>query len=232
VIRAVLFDVAGTLLELAEPVGETYARFARREGMTADADALGAAFRAAFAAARPLAFPGVEAAERRAHERDWWRSIVFAAFAAARVEGPPSSLERAFEAVFEHFSRPEAWRVFDDVRPALASLRAAGLRLGVVSNFDGRLHALLDRLALASAFDAIVLSSECGFAKPDIRIFAEALNRIGTEPAGALHVGDSDELDIRPARKVGLTALRIDRRGESGVGAIGDLRELASRVGI
>jgi putative hydrolase of the HAD superfamily len=77
-----------------------------------------------------------------------------------------------------------------------------------------------------------VLSSECGFAKPDIRIFAEALNRIGTEPAGALHVGDSDELDIRPARKVGLTALRIDRRGESGVGAIGDLRELASRVGI
>ena len=68
-IRTVLFDAVGTLFDVAEPVGETYARFARREGVLAEPRALDDAFRAAFVASTPLAFPHAEAVELPSLER-------------------------------------------------------------------------------------------------------------------------------------------------------------------
>jgi len=58
VIRAVTFDAAGTLIAPREPVGATYARIAAAHGIAADAATTAAAFRRAFAAAPPMAFPG------------------------------------------------------------------------------------------------------------------------------------------------------------------------------
>lgn len=212
-IRAILFDAVGTLFEVADPVGETYARFAKSERVSAEPRALDDAFRAAFAASTPLAFPHARAAELPSLERAWWKRVVFDAFARAHIDAPAAALERAFTGIFEHYARAAAWRVYADVEPALYRLRDRGLRLAVVSNFDARLRGLLDRLGLAPAFHAAVLSSECGFAKPDRRIFEAALCALGTSASATLHVGDSERLDRRAATEAGLAALRLDRSG-------------------
>jgi putative hydrolase of the HAD superfamily len=229
-IRAVFFDAAGTLLALREPVGETYARFALREGIGARADALERGFRVAFARAEPLAFPHVSPRKVHALEREWWRRRVNEAFRRAGAEASPRALERAFAAVFEHFATRAAWRLFADVQPALRTLGARGLRLSVVSNFDTRLVRLLEAFGVATAFDAVVLSSTSSFAKPDPRLFLAAVRESGATATTTLHVGDSERLDRRAARAAGLYALRLDRGGKPSRHVIVSLAELPGRI--
>jgi putative hydrolase of the HAD superfamily len=230
VIRSVLFDAAGTLLEVAEPVGETYARFARRHGISVDAARLDGSFRRAIRSSPPLAFADRGDVDLPRRECAWWRRVVMASFQGATADTDVSALEPVFDELFAYFATRAAWRVFADVPPAIAELRARGLRLAVVSNFDGRLRTLLADLGLGEQFDAVVLSSECGFAKPDPRIFHAALRAIDARAAATLHVGDSEELDVRAARAAGLTALRIDRSGRADADAIPDLTALAARL--
>ena len=229
-IRTVLFDAAGTLFDVAEPVGETYARFARREGVSAEPRALDDAFRAAFAGSPPLAFPHARTAELPSLERAWWKRLVFEAFSRARVDAPPAALGRAFAEVFEHYATAAAWRTYPDTKPVLRRLRDRGLRLGVVSNFDARLRRVLEGLDLAPAFEAVVFSSECGAAKPDRRIFEAALRALRSPAAAALHVGDSERLDRRAAADAGLAAVRLDRGGVASAEVVTRLDQIFERI--
>ena len=71
-----------------------------------------------------------------------------------------------FEQIYGYYERPEAWSITPGAVEALRRLRAAGVRLAVVSNFDTRLRPLLDRLGLTDLFDEIVVSAEvrlCAF---------------------------------------------------------------------
>jgi putative hydrolase of the HAD superfamily len=111
---------------------------------------------------------------------------------------------------------------FPDVRPALASLRAAGTRLVVVSNWDVSLHEVLRRVGLAELLDGIVTSAEVGVRKPAPEIFERA------GPA-RLHVGDSYAEDVVGARAAGIEPVLIRRdgsRGPPGVRTIASLEEL------
>jgi putative hydrolase of the HAD superfamily len=76
---------------------------------------------------------------------------------------------------------------------AVNSLRARGLDLAVVSNWDVALSEHLERIGAASLFTAIVTTAEAGAAKPDPAVFLLALERLGVEPARSLHVGDEPE---------------------------------------
>lgn len=229
-IRTVFFDAAGTLLQVAEPVGETYARIAGRHGVGVTPTAIGTAFRAAFAAAAPLAFPGARPAELRSLERAWWRRVVGNAFGACGV-APGPALDAAFAEIFAHFAAPRAWRVYHDVVPALEQLRRREVALAVVSNFDARLVALLEGSGLASYFSAVIASSEHGAAKPAPAIFHAALRACHAEPHSTLHVGDSLELDLRAARAAGLSAVRIDRDAAPDADTLDGLLGLLVRLG-
>jgi putative hydrolase of the HAD superfamily len=227
-IRAVSVDAAGTLFAPAEPVGETYARVARRHGIAASPATVERAFRAAFSAAPPLAFPGASPAARATHERAWWYTIVRASLQVPRAD---AAFDACAEALFAHYARAEAWHVFADVPAALAALRARGLRLVVVSNFDARLGPLLDALGLASWFDHVEHSVGAGAAKPDPRIFLAALGAIDVAPTDAVHVGDAVVDDVEGARAAGLGAVLLDRSQRrpavpAGVDVIGSLAEV------
>jgi len=108
--------------------------------MAADAAGVDARFRRAMRAAPALAFPGIEAPQRLAFERAWWTSIVATALG---VPDADPRLPPCVDPLFLRSAQADAWSVFDDVVPALQALRAHGLRLAVVSNFDGRLPGLL-----------------------------------------------------------------------------------------
>ena len=79
------------------------------------------------------------------------------------------------------------------VGDALRRLRAYGLALAVVSNWDFGLHEHLRRLGVR--VDAVVTSAEVGVRKPDPRVFLRALELLGVAPERALHIGDDAELD-------------------------------------
>ena len=98
----------------------------------------------------------------------------------------------------------------DDVRPALASLRARGLRLVVVSNANGRLHHLFERIGLIDAFDHVFDSHLEGVEKPDPRYFEIALERSGARAADTVHVGDLYYVDVVGARAAGIVPVLLD----------------------
>jgi putative hydrolase of the HAD superfamily len=209
-IRAVTFDAAGTLIAVAEPVGATYARLAARHGVHVRADDVERRFRAALAAAPPLAFPGASPVRIGTHERAWWYAVVRRALGQT-ASGPP--LDAAFDELFAYYASAVAWRVFAEAPGVLAALRAQGLRLAVVSNFDARLGPLLDALGVAPLLDAVVHSSRAGTAKPDPAIFRAALGQLGVVPGDALHVGDAPIEDVQGARGAGMRAVLVDRSG-------------------
>jgi putative hydrolase of the HAD superfamily len=123
---------------------------------------------------------------------------------------------------------------YADAAPALAKLRAAGLRLAVVSNWDCSLRAVLGELGLAAAVDAIVVSAQVGVRKPDPRIFRAALEQLRFDEGNALFVGDSLETDVLGARAAGLRAFLLDRAasapGDQEVASVSSLTELVALV--
>ena len=225
-LAAVTLDAAGTLFAPREPVGVTYARAAARHAIALDPAETGERFRAALRAAPPLAFPGVAPGPRRAAEIDWWRAVVRGSF------GPQAGargFEACFAELFDHFARPDAWRLDDDALDTLRTLRTARLRLGVVSNFDERLFAVVAGLGIAPLVDAVVPSSAHDAAKPDPRLFRAAAGLLGARPADVLHVGDDVDLDVRGALAAGCRAMLLDPAGgpaPKGVSVLRRLREL------
>ena len=71
-IQAVVFDAAGTLIRPREPIGETYARFARDFGVELPAARIEEAFERVWAAAPPNVYPGKPMAEAAVLEKRWW----------------------------------------------------------------------------------------------------------------------------------------------------------------
>jgi putative hydrolase of the HAD superfamily len=92
---------------------------------------------------------------------------------------------------------------------ALARLRAADLRLGVVSNSDGRVDEALEAAGLRRYFDVVVDSAVAGVEKPDPRIFHVALDALGVLPDEALYVGDLYDVDVVGARAAGIDAILL-----------------------
>lgn len=120
------------------------------------------------------------------------------------------------------------FELYEDAVPTMSALRALGLRLGIISNFDYRLPQLLDELGLKSAFD-FVLTSARESPKPGSAIFLKALQLAGVSAAEAWHVGDEWELDMRAAEACGLRGILLVRDGESALREstqISSLREL------
>ena len=117
------------------------------------------------------------------------------------------------EVLYQTFSDPSNYGLFDDALPALDALSSRGVRLGVISNFESWLGSMLDHLDIKGRFEVLAISGDLGWEKPDPRIFKWAMEEAGAEPHECLHVGDSPHFDAIPARQLGMTGVLIDRYG-------------------
>jgi len=182
-IDAVTIDAYGTLLELRDPVA-SLARILPGH----DRDAIERAFRA----------EAEHYVVHSLHGRDPdGLARLYAECAGVFNDTLGSSLTSA-----EYVATLDAeYGPLPGVEDALARLRALGLELAVVGNWDCRLPEHLERLGLAGHLTAIVTSAGVGAAKPDPRPFLAALEQLGVAPGRALHVGDSvaDEEGARAA---------------------------------
>lgn len=99
----------------------------------------------------------------------------------------------------------------DDVVPTVEALRALGVRLVVVSNANGKLHTMFERVGLGGRFDVVLDSHDFGVEKPDPRLFHLALEASGATAASTVHVGDFFHIDVVGARAAALAdAVLID----------------------
>jgi len=226
-LQIVFFDAAFTVIEPWPGVGAVYAREARRFGVEADPAALDNGFIAAWKAARsghsPLPY-GRDAAEARV----FWRRVVAGSFAGAGAEMPGGDY---FDAVFDLFGTGACWRTYPDVAEAVGRVRAAGLRTGLLSNFDARLHGILDDLRLRPLFDCVVISCDALVEKPDPAIFHHAMERARVAVAHeAALIGDSPSEDIAGAAAAGWHSALVDRHGRHSDGHPGAARGLVAAV--
>jgi putative hydrolase of the HAD superfamily len=172
---AVTVDAYGTLVELDRPVERLRELLAAR-GIARDEEVVRDAFHA------EVAYYSAHKVEGRdpdslADLRERCAGVFAEAAGAA-------GLER------DEFMRALVFAELPGARVGLARLRAHGLALAVVSNWDVGLHDHLDALGLTPYFATVVTSAEVGAEKPDPAIFRAALDRLGVAPERSLHVGD------------------------------------------
>lgn len=166
---------------------------------------------------------------------------VWGAFCRGFADGagaPADLLASAERRLRDAFRRPGMWSQarLDSVE-ALPLLAGADLRLGIVSNSDGTLEERLRDEGICQVGEgpgtpvtAIVDSGAVGVQKPDPEIFRIALDRVGVEPADAVHVGDSVRADVLGAEQAGVGALHFDPLGICGDEGHGHVRRLGELV--
>lgn len=188
---AVTVDGFGTLVRLLDPVPQL-ATALRERGVECEPGLVREAFAVEVAYYRPEAVSGRDPESLGALRLECTRVFLEAARAALE----PSSFVDSFMGAIAFEAMPGALET-------VAGLRARGLELAVVSNWDIGLAEHLERIGASRHFSTIVTSAEAGAAKPDPAVFGLALGRLGVEPARALHVGDEPE-DEKGARAAGL----------------------------
>ena len=233
-IHVIFFDAAETLFHIQGSVADIYLTHAVQHGFrqTSDSQAsIAQAFRRAFHDAPPPVFAATDPVKLKQCERLWWFDIVHSVF--YRV-GMFERFDEFFDQVFRVFEDPRSWALFPETRTVLTRLREEGFELGIVSNFDSRIFAVMRGLGIDGFFDSVTIASLAQAAKPAPKIFRIALEKHAIDPGEAMHVGDSVPDDVEGAAKAGLTGVLLDRSGRlqvSGCHVIRTLEELLPLVG-
>jgi len=196
--RAVLFDAAETLFTTRGSVGEIYGSVARQYGSQASPGAIQAAFVRNFRGAGPLSIED---------QKRWWKDVVYRVF---NEVGMFENFDQFFDHVYDKFRDSQGWVLFPETVEVLKELKSLGLKLGVISNFDSRIYSVMDSLGIRQFFDAITLSSETGYSKPDPEIFEAAVAALGVPASTTLLVGDSPRDEFEAGLRAGLSAIVID----------------------
>ena len=212
----VFFDVGGTLVSSSPTPADIFREAFARRGQLLDPGTVAKTLRS------PDLIVTLIQPMVRGRETDFYRSV------NARIAEHMGLREdeTALDDVHATFEREVVYRPFPEAVRTLKSLRAAGYRTGVISNFSHRLPEILEGLGLAPHLDTVTYSFEAGAEKPHPKIFKKALARAGAMPERVLMVGDSYEADYLGARRAGLHAVLLCRGGPT-PGPCPSIRSLA-----
>jgi putative hydrolase of the HAD superfamily len=201
-LKAVLFDVDFTLARPGPELGPGgYVRAGERHGLHLEP--------ARYEAARDAALVDLRRHPELEHDDEIW-----VRFTERIVRGMGGDADPAYACAVEitrAWERHENFELYDDVPDALAALRAAGLRIGLVSNSARDVREFARHHGLD--VDAGISSFHHGRTKPHASIFRAVLDLLGVEPAEAVMVGDTIADDIEGALALGMCAILLDRDG-------------------
>ena len=199
-LKAVLFDVDFTLARPGPELGpEGYVRAGARHGLTLDPTR--------YEAARDAALVDLRRHPELQHDDEIWFR-----FTERIVRGMGGDADSAYDCAVEitrGWERHENFELYDDVPETLVRLRAAGLRIGLVSNSARDVHEFARHHGLD--VDAGLSSFHHGRTKPHASIFRAVLDLLEAEPAEAVMVGDQVADDVEGALALGMRAVLLDR---------------------
>jgi putative hydrolase of the HAD superfamily len=222
---AVTIDVTGTLIHCPK-LAEIYSSVLERHGTRIPASRLESLIPTVWEEMDCRVEGGLDRfGQHRDGASGWWSDYLQRICDYQELEhpGPFAAAE-----LFDRFAHADAWEIYPDVVPALDQIKAMGLRLVALSNWDPRLPLLLDRLELTERFEAIVYSGEVGYEKPNAAIFNAALEQLNLRPSSVVHIGDRAVDDVEGAMAIGMRAMLLDRAGEEG--DVADLVAAAKRL--
>lgn len=208
-IKIVFFDAGGTILDPHPSFAELFATVAAENGVPVEASTVrDVQERIAPHLVELLEEAGLDHGPTLSLEasRKFW-TFTYRRF----LEELDIADDRLADKLYARFSDPSSYRLYDDVVPTLHRLTDNGLRLGLISNFDGWLEAMLVEMEVGETFEVAVISGVEGVEKPDPAIYRLALERAEVHPHEAIHVGDSPVMDIAPSQQAGMTAVLLDR---------------------
>jgi HAD superfamily hydrolase (TIGR01549 family) len=199
-LRAVLFDVDFTLCRPGPELSAgRYARVAARHGIALDPSR--------YDEAREAAVLNLKRHPELLHDETIWHRFTEEIFIG--MGGPAEIASECATEIEQGWEVSENFELFEDALPVLEELRAASLRIGVVSNGIRDLTQFVAHHRLD--VDAIVDSRSHGRVKPHPTIFQAALDLLEVDASAAVMVGDSLEEDVEGARALGMRAILVDR---------------------
>ncbi|HEX2506620.1 MAG TPA: HAD family hydrolase [Gaiellaceae bacterium] len=201
-LRAVLFDVDFTLAQPGPLLGpDGYRQAGARRGLELDP--------ARYAEARAAAVLDLQHHPELDHDEEVW--IRFTEDIVRGMGGSGEDVRAVAVEITRGWEHSENFELYDDAPPAIAALRAHGLRIGLISNTGRDLDAFVRHFGLD--VDAWISSGVHGKVKPSPTIFRAVLEMLEAEPAEAAMVGDSPRDDVEGARALGMQAFLVDREG-------------------
>lgn len=209
-LRLLTWDVKDTLLRLRVPVGQSYSAEAQAFGLQVPAEALNHFFSQAHTS-HSQRFPNYGCSQGLS-SKQWWLGVVLETFQLAGIHDS-GVLWPVAEKLYQDYSSPKNWELIPGATEMLQWCMQRGIPMAVVSNSDRRVQEILSRCNLLQYFQFVLTSEEVGFAKPDRRIFLEALRSAKVEPQLAAHVGDHYVNDYLGARKAGLHSFLFKMAG-------------------
>ena len=197
-IRAVFFDLGGTLVDERDYLGWTDT--ARRHYLEFEPDDLAHAFRDV-----ESEMDGVISD----HFVEFWQKVL------AQAAQHEVSLATATRFTEDIHRQRAPYRLFSDSRRCLEELREDGRRLGVISNSNSEASArrVLDQTGILELFDTVTSSGTEGVRKPDPEIFRRALARAKVSVHEAFYVGNLLKTDALAARAAGIPSVWLHRDG-------------------
>ena len=137
----------------------------------------------------------------------WWTFHTYLLEAAGAFDDGMRTL------LIENTQSSANWdQILPGTRDALEKIRRH-YRMGVISNADGRIDAVLRLCGICDCFASITDSGNVGHEKPHPAIFAAALRDMQADPAESLYVGDVYSVDYVGARNAGMQAVLFDVAG-------------------
>lgn len=193
--HALLVDAAGTLIDASQSTQQIYHEIGLKYGIRYSEEEIAAKYKAAYGQ------PWCRYRMRYEDDgRHFWQCIVQEATGCK----DPALLDD----LYHYYTTEKAWHIGDpNAEKAFKAMRAGGIKLAVVSNFDTRLRPLMRVLQCYDWFDTIVVSAEVGVEKPNPEIFWTACRELGVKPEQVLHVGDDKTNDIVGASAAGCDSL-------------------------
>ncbi len=202
-VRAVLFDLGGTLIDHKDFDGWT--DLARRFFLDFDADEL----RHAFLEVEEEMDVRPPSGSGEAALAEFWRRTL--SRASGKEVDEATTLK--FQAAVHETELPV--RLYSDTRRCLDILRAQRRALGVVSNSrsEEAVRRILERVGILDYFSRIVSSGTEGVEKPNPDIFRRALARMNVPAAEAVYVGNLARTDAKAAAAAGMHGVWLNREG-------------------
>ena len=212
--KTILFDAVGTLIYPEPSVGKAYQQIAQVHGRSLELEEIETQFQKSYASH----FIGDgQQQTSESTERHLWQTLVAEVFAPGPVSEP------MFQDLWDHFAQPANWTVFPHVQQMLTQLGDHQLSLCIASNFDARLHGIVQAKPELAAINQIFVSTEIGFRKPSAQFFEAILSTLQLAPKQCLMIGDDPINDISGAGKLGISSLQVGKDR-------GNFTELAQQI--
>lgn len=204
-VKGIIFDAVGTLIHAVPSVSEVYYAIGNKYGSPYDLDEIRRRFGQVYAARQTTLTTNED------QEDAFWRDVV------SQVLGSVVDFEQCYCELHQHFAKPSSWRLMPETTAALTSLRIhfPEIKVAVGSNFDSRLHTVMDGHQELASISLRFISSEIGWRKPSSHFFNHVCEVMELPPQEVLMVGDDLTNDVEGARAIGIQTLLVSHEANS-----------------